>query len=208
MNHLGDRVSPLIDGQLAMDASERAMTHMASCPSCQEAADLERLTKQRLASMALPQPGTEFMQRLLTLGVSDGPMPPMPGGPSGSALTPHRSSLPVSMPASPPVSRPPSGQSTRPPGRRTMLAESRPPGIASGAARRLSGTARSRLAFAAAGAACLVGVGVASGVAAAPRPSRELIPPVDTFVVQHSAATPSSPFGSQGPMFGLTGAGH
>ena len=202
MTHLGDRVAPLIDGQLPIDASERAMTHMAACPSCQEAADLERLTKQRLASMGAPQPGADFVQRLLALGVTDGPKPPrpghLPGGSFGSPLTPSRSlpvSMPASIPGSIPGSMPPFGLTTRPPGRKTMLAVSHSPGRTSGATRHLSRTTRSRLAFAAAGAACLVGVGVAGGVAAAPRPGRQAPAPVDSLVIQHSASTVQSPFG-------------
>ncbi len=223
MTHLGDRVAPLIDGQLPMDASERAMTHMAACPACQESADLERLTKQRLSSMGTPQPGAEFLQRLLALGgsdgpsVSDGPKPPQPGYLAGSAqgspLTTARS-----MAGSMAGQMPPFGLSaTRPPGRRPSPAESGPPGGASGrtspsrttsSGPSLSRSARSRLAFAAAGAACLVGVGVAGGVAASPpKPSREIPAPVDSFTVQ-SASTVSNPLNSRAATrFGPIGAG-
>ena len=42
MTHLGDRMTPLVDGQLPVDATERAHAHLASCDGCREAVETER----------------------------------------------------------------------------------------------------------------------------------------------------------------------
>jgi hypothetical protein len=188
------------------------MTHLAACPSCQEAADLERLTKQRLASLGAPVPGADLMQRLLALsgGGTQGPVPPRPGylaGGTGSSSFPAPggsvqggSVLGGSAPGGsrpgpvPPMLR--MDASTRPPGRRPVPGQSRPLAVAAGAPHRLSRTTRSRLAFAVAGAACLVGVGVAGGVAAGQTP-RQVSPPVDSFVVRSGAVPVNLPLDQQ-----------
>jgi hypothetical protein len=191
MTHLGDRVASLIDGQLPVDVSGRAMTHLAACPACQQAADLERLTKQRLASLSTPEPGADLVRRLLEMGVPGGPVAPRPGHVPGTA---RPAQLAPMIRADP---------STRPPGRRTVVVQSRPPGAPSGPARRLSRSTRGRLVFAAAGAACLVGVGVAGGVAASQSTARTAVPTVDSFVIQQGPASGRLPLETQAARLSL-----
>ncbi|WP_131784881.1 anti-sigma factor family protein [Protofrankia symbiont of Coriaria ruscifolia] len=52
--HLGEQIAPLVDGQLDHDDRDRALAHLACCPSCQwEVAELRRL-KARLAALGGP----------------------------------------------------------------------------------------------------------------------------------------------------------
>jgi anti-sigma factor RsiW len=176
VTHLGDRVASLIDGQLPVDVSGKAMTHLASCPACQEAADLERLTKQRLASLGSPEPGADLIRRLLDVGGDPGPVAQRP-------------------PAAQPTLR--VDASTRPLGRRPVPAQSRPTGPAPRTTKRLSRSARSRWVVAVAGAACLVGVGVAGGVAAGQGSRPPIAPPVDSLVVRGGTVTVNLPLQQQ-----------
>jgi hypothetical protein len=52
MTHLGDGTCALIDDELADDARERALMHVASCPQCRRAVTDHRLVKARLSSVA------------------------------------------------------------------------------------------------------------------------------------------------------------
>ncbi len=53
-HHLGEQIAPLVDGQLDHDDRDRALAHLACCPSCQwEVAELRRL-KARLAALGGP----------------------------------------------------------------------------------------------------------------------------------------------------------
>jgi hypothetical protein len=97
--HLGDRVADLVDGQLPVDAVERALAHLARCRPCREAVEAERLMKARLASLGGPEPGADLMRRLLALGGPNGPLPPrvghVPGTPRPQAVAlPRVSPLP------------------------------------------------------------------------------------------------------------------
>ena len=56
MNHLGARVSALVDGQLGHSERDRALAHVAHCATCREAVDAERTVKTLLASSAVPTP--------------------------------------------------------------------------------------------------------------------------------------------------------
>ena len=102
------------------------------------------------------------------------------------------------------------GTASRPPGRRGT---SRPPlSRASGAAGlsrmvRVSRTSRNRMAAAMVGAACLVGAGVAGGVAnGGVGTTTRVVPPVDSLVRQHTATAGRLPFADQTVVWGLVGA--
>jgi len=56
VTHLGERVSALLDGQLSVEATERAMMHLAGCRDCRGAVEFERLTKARLVCLSGPAP--------------------------------------------------------------------------------------------------------------------------------------------------------
>jgi Putative zinc-finger len=184
MSHLGERVTALVDGQMPMESTERALMHVAGCPECRDAVELERLMKQRLASLRPPEPGLMLMGRLLDLAGPAGPLPPRPGHVPGS-----------------PSPRPETFVG-RPPGRR---GSSRPalarPKEAERTVRSSGRAARNRMAAAVVGAACLVSAGVAGGIANGAVAHDRVVPPVDSFVLEHQATTGTLPFGDQTVVF-------
>ncbi len=183
VTHLGERITALVDGRLSADAVERVHAHLAGCRACRDLVEAERLMKARLATLQGPEPAAELVQRLLTLGGPAGPLSPRAGHVPG---TPR--------PAT--VSRPQAGVAARSWGRRPAgrpLPAGRPV-----TARRGPGRVprrRTRIAVAVLGALSVVGVGI-SGLAVSGAGSAEptLVPPLDTFVVDHAAATSNLPF--------------
>lgn len=100
MDHLGERLSALIDGELGAADHERALIHLAKCESCRFEADMMRRLKRRLTGLGEPEPDIDFMGRLLSqpglgrpggpgTGSRDrgdrGPLDPPPTGPFGSS---------------------------------------------------------------------------------------------------------------------------
>lgn len=195
MTHLGERITPLVDGQLPADAAERASIHLAACRPCRDAVAAERLMKSRLATLGSPQPGEDLVRRLLHLAGPEGPLPPrvghVPGTPRPRPISgPSRSTRPVS---GPPLARTGSRRPAVAAGVSRAVAGHRP-----GASGRLSRVSRVRVTAAVVGAMCLVGAGVASGVVSAGAAGQpNVVPPVDTLVVQHSTSTGSLTFGDQ-----------
>ncbi|HST80827.1 MAG TPA: hypothetical protein VLL08_03685, partial [Kineosporiaceae bacterium] len=105
----------------------------------------------------------------------------------------------------------PRGLVARPPGRR---GSSRPPvsrtaGATSGLSRmvRVSRSSRNRMAAAMVGAVCLVGVGVAGGVANSGVAATPIVPPIDSMMNEHSATSSKLPLVDQTVVWGLVGAG-
>jgi hypothetical protein len=185
VTHLGERITPLVDGQLAGDAAERASIHVAGCVGCREAVEAERLMKSRLATLGGPEPADDLVRRLLDLAGPDGPLPPrvghVPGTPRPRPISPGRAQRPVLT--APGGSRRP-GVSARSAAR---------PGVSG----RVSRMSRARLTAAMVGAMCLVGAGVAGGVVSAGAGQPTVVPPVDTLVVEHATSTDTLPFGDQ-----------
>jgi len=179
MTHLGDRITSLVDGQLAPAEAERANAHLASCPACREAAELERLTKHRLRSLPDVAPGPGLVDALLRMGGPDGPLPPRADHVPG---TPRPQTLPV--PAGP------AGSSR--PGGRSLSARRAPAGHPG---RRPARRTR-RVAVAVVGGLCAVGA-VAVALAGVPATTGGVVPPVTSFVVDHSGTTSTLPFGDQ-----------
>ncbi|WP_320778274.1 anti-sigma factor family protein [Streptomyces sp. CRN 30] len=71
--HLGDRLSALVDGELGHEARERVLAHLATCPRCKAEADAQRRLKNVFAEAAPPPPSESFLARLQGLpGGSDG----------------------------------------------------------------------------------------------------------------------------------------
>jgi hypothetical protein len=218
MSHLGERVSTLVDGQLGVEASERALMHIAGCAECRDAVEIERLTKQRLASLGVPGSGDDLLRRLLDLAGPSGPLPPRPGHVPGSPRPQFATTTGVSgSPANnaglllfqEPGRLLGAGISAglRPPGRR---GSSRPPVVRAATMSRMvrvSRSSRTRMAAAMVGAVCLVGAGVAGGVASSSAADQRVVPPVDSFVLEHSTSTSTLPFSDQTVLWGSVGAG-
>lgn len=81
--HLGDRLSALVDGELGHDSRERVLAHLATCAKCKAEADAQRQLKNVFAEAAPPSPSESFLARLQGLpGGSDfdGGDPPLGGG--------------------------------------------------------------------------------------------------------------------------------
>ncbi|GGW86281.1 membrane protein [Streptomyces malachitofuscus] len=89
--HLGDRLSALVDGELGHDARERVLAHVATCAKCKAEVDAQRRLKNVFAEAAPPPPSESFLARLQGLpaggDLGDGGPPlgggGLPGGASG-----------------------------------------------------------------------------------------------------------------------------
>ncbi len=73
MDHLGERLSALIDGELGAAEHERALIHLAKCESCRFEADMTRRLKRRLTGLGEPEPDMDFMGRLMSQPGLGGP---------------------------------------------------------------------------------------------------------------------------------------
>ncbi|MFD3733457.1 zf-HC2 domain-containing protein [Streptomyces sp. NPDC058632] len=81
--HLGDRLSALVDGELGHDARERVLAHVATCAKCKSEVDAQRRLKNVFAHVPPPPPSESFLARLQSLpagGDLDGGSPPAGGG--------------------------------------------------------------------------------------------------------------------------------
>ncbi|MGQ4361035.1 anti-sigma factor family protein [Streptomyces sp. SAS_272] len=80
--HLGDRLSALVDGELGHDTRERVLAHVATCPKCKSEVDAQRRLKNVFAEVAPPAPSESFLARLQGLpgGGDPGPGGTPPGG--------------------------------------------------------------------------------------------------------------------------------
>jgi Putative zinc-finger len=173
VNHLGHRVSALVDGQLGHEARDRALSHVARCPTCRDALEAERATKSLLEQAPTPEPTPRLLAALREMAE--------PGGPVGPR--PRRMPLGPVVPTLPPPGRGPLGR------RR----DSRGPSTAA------RGSSRARRArYAAAGALSVAGLVLgtafaAGGGGAAGGPA--LVPPAAVLTVEHAATTSGLPLG-------------
>lgn len=81
--HLGDRLSALVDGELGHESRERVLAHLATCARCKAEADAQRRLKSVFAEVAPPPPSESFLARLQGLpggGDTDGDGTPSTGG--------------------------------------------------------------------------------------------------------------------------------
>ncbi|MFI8302117.1 anti-sigma factor family protein [Streptomyces sp. NPDC085927] len=80
--HLGDRLSALVDGELGHDARERVLAHVATCTKCKAELDAQRRLKNVFAEAAPPPPSESFLARLqgLPAGGDLGGGSPLDGG--------------------------------------------------------------------------------------------------------------------------------
>ncbi|MFF7235661.1 anti-sigma factor [Streptomyces collinus] len=81
--HLGDRLSALVDGELGHESRDRVLAHLATCARCKAEADAQRRLKNVFAEAAPPSPSESFLARLQGLpggGDLDGGGTPPPRG--------------------------------------------------------------------------------------------------------------------------------
>ncbi len=81
MSHLGSRISALVDGQLSVVETERALSHVAVCPECSAELAASRAARQALASAREVAPEPDLTARLLSLASSTEPAPGDPFAP-------------------------------------------------------------------------------------------------------------------------------
>ncbi|MFG2817854.1 anti-sigma factor [Kitasatospora sp. NPDC048365] len=90
--HLGDRLSAYLDGELGHDSRERVQAHLATCPDCLAEAESARAVKRALHGTGTPPPSSMLMARLLAVAAlpddSDGAQGPGPQPPH-SVTDPH-----------------------------------------------------------------------------------------------------------------------
>ncbi|MCW7942081.1 membrane protein [Streptomyces hygroscopicus] len=87
--HLGDRLSALVDGELGHETRERVLAHLATCAKCKAEADAQRRLKNVFAEAAPPPPSESLLARLQGLssgGDVDGGGTPLGGGGFGRRL--------------------------------------------------------------------------------------------------------------------------
>jgi len=167
--HLGTRVTPFVDGRLAVDVAARAQEHVAACCECAQAVEAERLVKARVASLGVPAVSDDLVARLLDLGGPSGPLLPR--------------DLPMAAPARPAVGVAPPSRADR---------ATRPSAAARPSGRRVSVLRRRPVAAALAGTFSLVGAGIV-GVLVLGTP-QGAAPPVAEFRTTPSATTsPTGP---------------
>jgi Putative zinc-finger len=81
--HLGDRLSALVDGELGHETRERVLAHLATCARCKAEAAAQRALKNVFAEAAPPPPSASLLARLQGLpggGDLDGDGMSPPGG--------------------------------------------------------------------------------------------------------------------------------
>ncbi|MER6024558.1 zf-HC2 domain-containing protein [Streptomyces sp. NPDC001851] len=83
--HLGDRLSALVDGELGHETRERVLAHLATCARCKAEADAQRALKNVFAEAAPPPPSASLLARLQGL--------PGGGDPGGDGMSPHGGGL-------------------------------------------------------------------------------------------------------------------
>ncbi|OHV48224.1 hypothetical protein [Pseudofrankia sp. BMG5.36] len=88
--HLGERLCPLVDGQLCHDERDRALAHLAHCAACREEVAEHRRMKQRLSGLWAPSLPEGLADRLVGLGgTRQQPLAPT-GAAGGRGAAVHR----------------------------------------------------------------------------------------------------------------------
>ncbi|MCX5050844.1 anti-sigma factor [Streptomyces sp. NBC_00474] len=88
--HLGDRLSALVDGELGHESRDRVLAHLATCARCKAEADAQRRLKNVFAEAAPPPPSESFLARLQ--GLPEGGDDPDGGSPFGGGGLPGSAS--------------------------------------------------------------------------------------------------------------------
>jgi anti-sigma factor RsiW len=79
VNHLGHRLSALIDGELGHAQRERVLAHLARCEPCRREATALRALKQRMHALGEATVDATLTDRLVAMGARD----PVPGSAAG-----------------------------------------------------------------------------------------------------------------------------
>lgn len=80
MNHLGELLSALVDGELSGAELDRANAHVAACGACRVEANALRRLKHELRALAEVNDSNDITRRLLAMSGQDGqPGPVSPG---------------------------------------------------------------------------------------------------------------------------------
>ena len=173
--HLGQRISALVDGELGQAARDRALSHIAHCATCHAVLEQERRVKDRIAAAAAPPASPELTARLRALAEPGEPMPPRD----------RRMPLAPLVPTLPPPGRRRTGAGGPAPRR-----DSRRPG-SSGSARTAR---RARYAAVTAVSAFTLMIGTAFMAGGAPaQPGTPVLPPAAELSVEHAATTSGLP---------------
>lgn len=78
MNHLGERLTALVDGELSHTERDRAFAHLAVCGDCRADAVALRRLKRRVHGLSEPSPPPDLMSALFSLSEPGEPLPPRP----------------------------------------------------------------------------------------------------------------------------------
>jgi anti-sigma factor RsiW len=91
VNHLGRRLSALIDGELAEPERDRVLVHLARCDACRGDAVALRTLKRRMSALGEASVDSMLTRRLIGLGEAGAPF--SPGRPAAAGpLAPSRGS--------------------------------------------------------------------------------------------------------------------
>ncbi|WP_354642199.1 anti-sigma factor family protein [Kitasatospora camelliae] len=82
--HLGDRLTAYLDGELGHDSRERVQAHLATCADCLAEADAGRAVKHLLTEAVTPAPSSMLMARLLAVAAA--PEDERGDGPGGGSV--------------------------------------------------------------------------------------------------------------------------
>lgn len=196
MNHLGERLTALVDGELGHAERERAFAHLAVCETCRGEADILRRIKRRVHELPGPGPSAGLLGTLLDLGDDGPPYEAITTLRGTTPLTPH---LPA---AGPGESLPPAavaaaflGLTDNPPLGSRQFGGRTPAGTGGGRSLPLPGgrrlSARSLVVGAFSIAAVTVGSAflAGSGSGGTAKPAPVVTPPVRSFAVEHALTT-------------------
>jgi anti-sigma factor RsiW len=75
-NHLGDRVTALVDGEVDHATRDRLLAHVASCPGCYAELDEQRRLKATLTALSAPHLSEDLSIRLRRLAEPGEPVRP------------------------------------------------------------------------------------------------------------------------------------
>lgn len=178
MKHLGIRVSALVDDQLSHDERDRALAHVTRCERCRAEMEQEREIKAALRRLPPVEPPAELVKALLALAEPGGPLPP------------RRRPFPGA--ATPVVRWRPRDGAPRT-GRPGGVAGPRRPEVAPRAGRRRGHVQLAAAGGLSAGMLLLVLAGLGAPTAAGPAPAT-VVPPMQTFAIEHAKSTGSLPF--------------
>jgi anti-sigma factor RsiW len=76
MEHLGYRLSALVDGELSADERDRVHAHLARCADCRAEANELRALKKRMSGLGDVAPGDALTARLIGVAGPGAPVPP------------------------------------------------------------------------------------------------------------------------------------